>query len=415
MTGVLKHLISAGCFASLLFGGVVNAQWVRTSALDDGSYAYALATMDGPTGSSVFVGSYSFVSSTDDGLTWSSMNLGAAETDGLLVIDDSLCASAGYVYLSTDKGQTWALRDSADFVNRNASPLMFYHSDNTLYVSTQPISSFGDPGAGAFRSTDRGVSWVEADSGILAGIVRGWASIDNDIFMGVDNGIYRTTNQGGFWIPVDTGQSDFFYLSAITSIGKTLIASAKAGTFLSTDKGQSWRPSNLDTQLLHMTAFNQIGANLFAAGGSVYLSNDSGKSWSDVGVGLPKNVGFVALAATRTSLFAATSANGVWRRPLAEMIGTSGVEPTSIPQSDLRSYPNPTSSSTTIALATAERGFAGISIFNLFGIEVARLFAGELEAGAHTFMWGAASTPAGVYEVRLVTPQGSVLRRVVRE
>lgn len=77
--------------------------------------------------------------------------------------------------------------------------------------------------------------------------------------------------------------------------------------------------------------------------------------------------------------------------------------------------PNPTSGPVAIKLWTDEYSSAEISIVNVLGIEVAHLFSGELEAGEHTFMWGATSVPAGVYAVRLVTPQGSVLRRVVRE
>jgi hypothetical protein len=44
-------------------------------------------------------------------------------------------------------------------------------------------------------------------------------------------------------------------------------------------------------------------------------------------------------------------------------------------------------------------GYAEVSIVNLLGVEVARLFAGELGAGEHTFTWDAsAGATTGIYE-----------------
>ncbi len=44
-----------------------------------------------------------------------------------------------------------------------------------------------------------------------------------------------------------------------------------------------------------------------------------------------------------------------------------------------------------------ESGAAEVSIVNLLGSQVARLFEGELSAGEHTFTWNAATMPLGAY------------------
>ena len=61
------------------------------------------------------------------------------------------------------------------------------------------------------------------------------------------------------------------------------------------------------------------------------------------------------------------------------------------------SYPNPFSQSTTIHFTSEERGFAQVTVVNLLGNEVARLFDGELEAGEHSFEWDALGAAAGTY------------------
>jgi hypothetical protein len=97
-----------------------------------------------------------------------------------------------------------------------------------------------------------------------------------------------------------------------------------------------------------------------------------------------------------TNLLAGTYGAGVWKRPLSEF-GSSGVGNTSQVQSTAASYPNPFSKSTTIHFSLSDRGYTQVVILNLLGSEVARLFAGELEAGEHSFTWYAREMPAGMY------------------
>ena len=60
------------------------------------------------------------------------------------------------------------------------------------------------------------------------------------------------------------------------------------------------------------------------------------------------------------------------------------------------------------AFTMAEHGPAEVSIVNLLGEHVARLFNGELEAGEHSFEWNATDAAAGTYFVRI--RMGSALR-----
>jgi hypothetical protein len=69
-------------------------------------------------------------------------------------------------------------------------------------------------------------------------------------------------------------------------------------------------------------------------------------------------------------------------------------------------YPNPLTPSTKISFTLPESGEAEVTIVNLLGAEVARLFSGSLPAGEHSFEWDAGQAAAGTYFCALRTSAG---------
>jgi serine protease AprX len=88
-----------------------------------------------------------------------------------------------------------------------------------------------------------------------------------------------------------------------------------------------------------------------------------------------------------------------------------GVESATTPANSisLTSYPNPFSQSSTITFSCAESGVGEVTIVNLLGAEVERIFSGGLSAGQHSFEWDASGVPAGMYEC-VVRAGGEVQR-----
>ena len=76
---------------------------------------------------------------------------------------------------------------------------------------------------------------------------------------------------------------------------------------------------------------------------------------------------------------------------------TSGVAVPQVVSGSLESYPNPFTSSTSIRFNSQESGYALVTVTNILGREVARLFAGELAPGEHTLKWDAREMVAGKY------------------
>ena len=62
---------------------------------------------------------------------------------------------------------------------------------------------------------------------------------------------------------------------------------------------------------------------------------------------------------------------------------------------------SPLSQSTTVSFSTEASDYTDISIINLLGVEVAKIFSGKLEPGEHNFTWAPSprtNIPNGLYE-----------------
>ena len=88
--------------------------------------------------------------------------------------------------------------------------------------------------------------------------------------------------------------------------------------------------------------------------------------------------------------------------------GTSSAGDTPDAPVRVSAYPNPFNPATTLAFSVDRRGEVEVLIHDLRGALVARVFRGEMEAGAHEVTWRADGLPSGVY---LATVRaGAVLR-----
>jgi hypothetical protein len=84
----------------------------------------------------------------------------------------------------------------------------------------------------------------------------------------------------------------------------------------------------------------------------------------------------------------------------------ASVKPNGSIAADIMVNPNPFSSSAKLTFSSSDHGMVEVSISNLLGSKVARLFSGELEAGEHSFTWDAQDMPPGMY-LCLIRANGS--------
>jgi len=193
--------------------------------------------------------------SADAGKTWQHMGLAATHTIPRIVVhptnpDIVYVAAGGHewtdnedrgVYRTTDGGKTW---DKVLFVNAKtgANDLVMDPGDpNVLYATTwqrirkkwnDPRNEPGYSGSGIYKTTDAGKTWTPIDDGLPAAEVRGRIGID--IARSNPNVLYAFVDNYEIGHPAKPGEMD--------SYGRPRQGTIKgAEIYRSDNKGQAWR------------------------------------------------------------------------------------------------------------------------------------------------------------------------------
>ncbi len=279
-----------------------------------------------------------------------------------------------------------------------------------LMFRNQRHRYFCRTGGGVFRSTNSGANWTLVNTVMANSPTQSLALMGGNLFASTPmSGIFLSTNNGTSWTAVNDGlPKDIYYstqygrIQSLASSGQNLFAGTWGGVFLSTNNGTSWTPIN--TGLPSNPTVGSLAIvdnNIFAeTTDGVFVSTNNGTSWTPVNTRLTSPV--TAFAVGGTNLFAGTSGDGVWRRPISElMTGVESAElfPTSFGLD--QNYPNPFNPSTNIRYALPQKSTVQLTIFNALGQQVAILVQGEQEPGFHEVRFDASGLSSGVYFYRL--------------
>jgi photosystem II stability/assembly factor-like uncharacterized protein len=262
----------------------------------------------------------------------------------------------GGLYFSPDAGETWEPRANGITIQQVFCVGYAHHGDKVvLYAGTEPASMF--------RSDDYGATWVE-QPGVKETKGRDkWSfpspphdahvksmTIDprdpNVIYAGVEQGdLLKTTDGGAAWRvlddfskPTDWTYRDIHQIVVHPSNSAELYMTTGMGLYRSLDAGETWTLI-VDNSFRvgypdHLIVSPRDGNTMFIAGakanpgtwrqthraeGTIMLSRDRGKSWSDANRGLPEdgraNIEAMSLAAYGVgfTLFAGTTDGEVFQ------------------------------------------------------------------------------------------------------
>jgi photosystem II stability/assembly factor-like uncharacterized protein len=395
------RIVIITCFL-LILGIPARAQWVQSSNGIADNYnisCFAVIGQDIYAGGTGFPGGV--YRSTDDGSNWTFANNGLPGNSYDYIISLAAIGTDLYmgtldsgVYRSTDSGASWTAENTG---LSNASVNSLANIGTTLFAGTM--------GDGIYRSVNNGASWTSANVGLTDPVVNAIAVVGPNLFAGTpDSGIYRSTDNGANWTRENEGLSNLD-ITTFAVRGMNLFAGTYAGVYRSNDSGTNWTSASSGLPTSHIVALAVYGTtNLFVSDlGTVWLSTNNGVSWTVLPV-YDNNILFSSLALMGTNLFG--GGYGVWRLSLSSL----GVTETAESQSEIKinSFPNPFSQSTQITFSSQSSGYAEVSIVNMLGMEVARLFSGELGAGEHNFLWDKPTgLPDGTHEC-LVRMNGQV-------
>jgi hypothetical protein len=191
--------------------------------------------------------------------------------------------------------------------------------------------------------------------------------------------------------------------------GTSCMNSGFGGNVLrSTDNGKTW------TSVLEVHSQEGIYSLVCAGSGhvllstlGVYGSTDKGTTWNPANAGLPQTP-ILALARSRSTLFAGAQNNGIWRIPLSEATSVGEQASPRAPHYVLsQNYPNPFNSSTTIRYELPRPSEVRLSVYDMLGREVSTIVNERRNAGVYEVKFEAAGLASGVYSYRL-TAGGTV-------
>lgn len=400
--------IYAGTFLSGLFRSTDGgANW--TSAND--GFANGQVKVMAASGDELLAMSRGyFCRSTDQGSTWTENDTSFGGDASSLVFINSYAFSVGQgVFRSTDAGVHWTLQDSAT---------RYYPIGSIVSIGS---NIFAATSVGVSASNDNGVSWHPVSSGMFSEnisetehiyppIVCTLAALDTDLFAGTyGSGIFKSTNLGVSWTPADSGLplNGDTMVTAMSAYGKNVFASVNAEVYLSTDEGNSWIQANNGLKgWIESFAVGDTDAFVGTSGGGVFIFKSSNRTWIPVNEGLG-DLGVYSLAAANGELYAGTGSSGVWKRPIAEMVldGIKNVK-TNMPFGYrlYQNYPNPFNPTTTITYTIPKDGMVTLKIYDVLGREVETLVSEVEKMGRYEATFDGSRLASGVYFYRLTAP-----------
>ncbi len=395
-----KNVIAIVASGPNLFAGTQNTgvhrldsgalNWEEAnSGLPANASVYAISTM----GNRILTGQAGMMSFSDDsGNHWQECCIRGVSEIARMGNNIFAASQDSGVCRSSDTGTTWIA------TNNGLSGVEGYNlagNGLTLLVETQN---------GVFASTDTGASWTltNCPASLLGAHY-------HDFFAGefASGLMYLSTTDGAAWpqtTPPDwipLGGDVIFPMAFASSDSAVYVAKdcddSGGQIFRTYDNGSTWTQAMRTPS--HVNILYSNSGILFAGMyGSIAVSMNEGVSWSEVGKGLPYQ-GVLSVAISDSNVYVGVDRNGVWRRPLSEIISLSSVTAAPPIANEIQSYPNPFSSQATITFTNQNEGYAEVTIVNLLGCQVARLFTGELATGEHSFVWDMPpSLPNGMYE-----------------
>jgi photosystem II stability/assembly factor-like uncharacterized protein len=394
-----------------LFIGLSYSQWIHTSAPP-----YPVTSLTA-SGNYVFEGVYggSVYRSTNNGDTWSYLaSLGSGSGNALVSSYGNIVLAgfqSGGLYLSTDNGDTWARIDAGIPSGPNIKKI--YMSANSILVYKEPQYPFG---GGFFISTNNGSSWIIFQHEITAIT----AEMNTICAATYPPSIIKSTNGGLNWSTINASLPGV--ISSLTFGENYILASLTSGgsyngIYKSTNNGSGWELSNNGLPLKpYVTSLVKYGSYNFAGldmdSGGVYMSSDNGESW--VNTNLNSNA-IYALARNNTYIFAGTyNYDGVWREQLPEITGIQ-ITNNHVPDrfSLYQNYPNPFNPSTKISYDLTSNANVKLVVYDVLGRAVKTLVNGKQNAGNYEIVFDAVNLPSGVYFCKLITDSYSAVKKMI--
>lgn len=242
-----------------------KAQWTQSNAPPAGYVRNIFAASDGNLYTVSPTGIYR---ASVDETRWTRVNTSVPYTyDPMPIVEYNgalYIVSEDEIFTSVDRGDTWQTLGprpkgrTVGFVITDASEQQGVPTGMIMYLAVRDT--------GIFRSTDRGTQWDPLNSGLADRIITAAANIDKTVFVGTESGLYRIESET--WKKLPLGTSDA--VCSLTVSGKNLYAGTS--------------PEILVRYPLPMDVYEAVQEKEDRAVYSVrsFRSSDLGDSWTEI-------------------------------------------------------------------------------------------------------------------------------------
>ena len=237
---------------------------------------------------------------TADATVWTPINVNIPKNVFRVPIaehaDTLYIVAANELLASTDDGETWKALgtrpegDLAELIVIDAAAGRNTHKTVTMYLALSDN--------GIFRSTDAGKRWVPVNNGLTDKKIYKLAAVRNTVFTGTDRGLYRLNADVWEQLPVDTTKAvhdlvvfeDTLYVGTGREVEERmrLDLSRVGRIFKSNDLGTSWTeitPTDKNYPFIAASAMAIAvkGETILARGLRLFCSKDDGITWTNLG------------------------------------------------------------------------------------------------------------------------------------
>lgn len=373
-------------FIFVLTVRVTYSQWENISTGIGNRPVYSLYNNN----SYIYAGSsnHGIYLSSDNGTNWNPAGV------NYFNITYAMTEFGGYLYAACELG-VWRTSNNGSYWSYTSL------NNTTMYslASNQSRVFVGSHNSGLFYSAG-GTGWFISQLNTQS--VKALALNGSYLLAGCGNsaGVYISTNNGSNWFSSSLNNRSVY---SITLNGNTAFAGTGSGVYISIDSGYTWSQTSLNNELILSLAVS--GSNVIASTElhGVYVSEDNGVSWIQRNEGLG-NITIHALRIANNYIFAGASANGVYRRPLGNLVGINQLTnevPSVISLS--QNFPNPFNPLTSIKFSVFKNENVNITIYNSAGKQVEVLINENMKPGEYETTWDGSEMSSGVYFYTITT------------
>jgi len=298
----------------------------------------------------------------------------------------------GKLYRSPDRGVTWEL---LDFPVGGIYALMTTSIPGEIWCG----SYYGN----IHYSSDYGVSWAEKFSVPSAITCLQSGNIQGYMFAGTaSSGFYRSTDSGNTWREFNIGLLNYSVESVAMNSTHDIFIGTQDGIYRSTDLAGNWQFVGLSQDTISAIAINSLDYILAGTlSGHIYISRDHGENWIDYSWGLNADQILSIVLDENDFAMVGTSGSGVYRS-FNSTVDIRESDFSIVTSFELfQNFPNPFNPSTKIKYSVPQTSQVQIKVFDVLGNEIVTLVSEEKVVGIYEMVWNAANLPSGVYFYQL--------------